>query len=106
VAGKSTLSTRLASGVFTKLTGAGMAEGGALGLAGVASLLPAIVGITAAASAAYIIVKKLYDISPAGQVKIAEKYADSLNKVADAARSSQRELESIQEEYNRLETNV
>jgi hypothetical protein len=33
-------------------------------------------------------IKKLYDASPAGQIKIAEKYAASLSEVADAARAS------------------
>ena len=105
-AGSSALSGKLAAGVFGKLSGVGMATGAAQGIAGVASLLPVIAGITAAAGTAYVAIKKLYDASPAGQVKIAEKYAASISEVADAARASQREIESIQEEYNRLETNV
>ena len=105
-AGGTALSGKLAAGVFGKLTGAGMATGAAQGIAGAASLLPAIAGITAAAGAAYVAIKKLYDASPAGQIKIAEKYADSLSEVANAAKASQREFESVQEEYSRLEANV
>lgn len=105
-AGSSALSGKLAAGVFGKLSGAGMATGAAQGIAGAASLLPVIAGITAAAGTAYITIKKLYDASPAGQIKIAEKYADLLSEVANAAKASQKEFESVQEEYNRLEANV
>ena len=86
------------SGVFS--------TGGAGAAAGIAGIATALTVVTVAAGVAYVAIKKLYDASPAGQIKIAEKYADSLNEVADAARSSQREFESIQEEYNRLEMNV
>ena len=86
------------------LTGVG--ETASFGLAGLTSLITTLGAIAAAAGTAYIAIKKLYDASPAGQIKIAEKYAASLSEVADAARSSQREIESIQEEYNRLEANV
>lgn len=89
-----------------KTLGAGFLKPLASLATSIAPLLPALGAIAAAAGTAYIAIKKLYDASPAGQIKIAEKYAASLSEVADAARSSQREIESIQEEYNRLEANV
>jgi len=56
-------------------------------------LLGVIAGIAAAAGVAYIAIKKLYDASPAGQVKIAEKYAKSLEKVTDSAKKAKAEAE-------------
>ena len=105
-AGGTALSGKLAAGVFGKLTGVGMSAGAAQGAAGLASLLPILGGIAAAAGTAYVAIKRIYDLSPSGQVKIAEKYANSLQIAADAARKTQNEFESVQEEYNRLNQNI
>ena len=70
------IGTKVGSSISTGLGSAlgkiGIGSGAAL--SGAATLATTLGGITAAAGVAYIAIKKLYDASPAGQVKIAEKY--------------------------------
>ena len=44
-------------------------------------------------------VKKLYDLSPTGQVKIAEKYAENIGKIADEAKRTEASLKDAQAKY-------
>lgn len=87
------------SGLVGKGAGllSGIAGGGELGmgLAGVGG----VAGIGLAAAGAYVAVKKLYDLSPAGQLKAAEKYAADLRETADAAKEASRAYEDIQSKY-------
>lgn len=77
----------------------GGSSGAVAGLSGLLTIGAPLAGITAAAALAYKGIKKLYDLSPEGQVKIAEKYAESLHKVADSAKGAADELKSIKDEY-------
>jgi len=72
IASNSGIIGNLGSGIISGLAGTGMTSGTAAGILGLST---AIAGITVAAGVAYVAIKKLYDASPAGQVKIAEKYA-------------------------------
>ena len=69
------------------------------GLAGLGAIAPQLAAITAAAGAAYIAIKKLYDWSPAGQVKNAEKFAKALGEVSDNAKESLSNLKDINTKY-------
>lgn len=86
------------------LTGVG--ETASFGLAGLTSLTTALGAVTVAAGAAYAVIKRLYDLSPAGQVKIAQKYADALQSVADNAKGQLKEYQSVQDEYKKLSEQV
>jgi len=88
--------------ILGKVTGLGPGLGLGLeagALEGVIGLTTAIGGITAVAGAAYIAIKKLYDLSPAGQVKIAEKYTNTIKKVADEAKKTETSLKDAQTKY-------
>ena len=56
-----------------------ISAGGATAAAGVATLGIAIAGVTVAAVGAYGVIKQLYDASPAGQLKQAEKLRDEID---------------------------
>ena len=62
-----------------------MAGGNAAAVSGAAALAATIGTITAAAGVAAIAIKAMYDASPAGQLKMAEKYADSMGDLASSA---------------------
>ena len=72
---------------------------GATGLGGAGSLALALGQIAVAAAAAYAVVKTLYDLTPAGQAKIAAKYADTLNDLADSAKEAESNIKQIQKDY-------
>lgn len=95
------IGTKVGSSISTGLGSAlgkiGIGSGAAL--TGTATLATALGGITAAAGVAYIAVKKLYDASPTGQVKIAEKYADTIRKVSEEANKTQDSLKDAQTKY-------
>ena len=82
------------------------AGGGTLGLTGLTSLVPTLGTVAVAAVAAYAVIKKLYDASPAGQVKIAQKYADTMSEVATEAKNSAKELESVRDRYKELNSAI
>ena len=85
----------------------GAATTGAAGTAaGVAGLATAIGGIALAAGAAAIAIKKMYDASPTGQIKIAEKYAASLSVVRDQTKQTADNMKNIQAEYNSLSSAI
>jgi len=88
--------------VLGKISGLGPGLGLGLeagALEGVVGLTTAIGGIAAAASIAYLAIKKLYDLSPTGQVKIAERYADTIKKVSEEAKKTQNSLKDAQTKY-------
>ena len=95
--GKTATRTAAASATEALIPSAGA---GTLMTVGGASTLAATIGtITAAAGAAYVVLKQLYDLSPAGQVKIAEKYAAAISKVADEAKKTETSLKEAQTKY-------
>ena len=100
IAGLKTLGAGAAGGL--KTLGAGLFKPLASLATTIAPLLPALGAIAAAATVAYIAIKKLYDASPAGQIKIAEKYAAQLHEMTDAAKKEKQQLEAVQQEYSRL----
>lgn len=86
------------------LTGVG--ETASFGLAGLTSLTTALGAVAVAAGVAYVAIKKIYDASPAGQVKIAEKYAESMQQAANTAKQTAADFEKVQQEYNTLDNAV
>ena len=90
-----------ARGTLAKLGMGGTA--GAAGVSGVAALAATIGTVTVAAGLAAVAIKKMYDASPAGQIKLAQKYADSISIMAENAKQQANELQSVQEQYNELE---
>lgn len=97
-------------GGATALKGAGAGLTGTAGLAagaaGIGTIVAALGAVAAAAGVAYIAIKKLYDASPTGQVKIAEKYAESMQQAADTAKQTAVDFEKVQQEYNTLNSAV
>ena len=79
-------------GALAKLFGFGESAAAAQAAAGLAT---AIGGITVAAGAAAIAIKLMYDASPAGQLKIAEKYADSMSDVAANAQKAASKIRDV-----------
>ena len=78
----------------------GTAIGKLVGVAGgVGPLAGYIAAATAAAGLAYIAIKKVYDLTPAGQVKVAEKWAQNLENVSDKLQSQKKALTDIQKNY-------
>lgn len=82
----------------------GLGSGTALG--GAATLATALGGIAAAAGVAYIAIKKIYDASPEGQLKKAEKYAEAISEIAGNARKAASEMRDVQQKTSDYETQI
>lgn len=98
------------NGAAAGIWGAGQSLTGSAGLAagaaGIGTIVAALGAVATAAGVAYIVIKKLYDASPAGQVKIAEKYAESMQQAADTAKQTAADFEKVQQEYSALDNAV
>ena len=80
-------------------TGLGKVLGLEGAASGAATLAMALGSVAAVAGVATIAVKKLYDASPAGQVKIAEKYADNIKRISDETKKTTASLKEAQTKY-------
>lgn len=99
----------LAGGSFasslSKLLGYGTSAGGATAAAGVATLGIAIAGVTVAAVGAYGVIKQLYDASPAGQLKQAEKLRDEIDYTRQSLEATRKTVNETLTTYEeQLET--
>ena len=91
---------KISTGLGSVLGKIGIGSGAALG--GAATLAATLGTIAVVAGVAGLAIKKAYDASPAGQVKIAEKYAAAIDKTAVNAKKTRDELKSLQNRYNEL----
>lgn len=92
------------AGILGKLGFGGAA--GAAGVSGAAALAAALGTVTVAAAAAGVAIKKAYDASPKGQVKIAEKYASAISNAADSARRTAASFREAQERVKSYEDSI
>ena len=96
-------------GTFARSSLAKLGVGGAAGAAGVsgAAALAATIGaITIAATAAAAAIKGIYDASPQGQLKNAQKLADSMKEVSNNAKSTANNFKKTQEQIKEYNTAV
>lgn len=97
--GTSLAGTKFASGL-SSLLGFGGSSAGATAAAGVATLSAALVGVAAAATAAYGVIKMLYDASPQGQIKYAEQIRDEINHTKSSLEATKKTLDETLDSYN------
>ena len=79
------------------MTGAGAAGGIGAGVAGLAVFAAGVAAVGLAAYGAYKGIKALYDATPKGQLKIAEKYAKAIGKVAENSQKAAQEMREVQQ---------
>ena len=84
----------------------GFAGGNAAAISGAAALAATIGTITVAAGAAAIAIKLMYDASPAGQLKIAEKYADAMSNVAVNAQKAASKIRDVADRAKEYESAI
>ena len=97
---KGTKAGGIASSALAKL---GVAGGSAEAVSGAAALAATIGTITVAATAAAVAIKAIYDASPQGQLKNAQKVADAMQDVASHAQDTATNLKKAQssiKDYN------
>lgn len=87
-------------------SGLGAIFNGGTALGGAATLATSLGIATAAAVALGVAIKAAYDASPAGQLKAAQKWADSLKQVESAAQKAAASLKQTAEEYSSITERV
>ena len=92
--------TKLGGAFASGLQGLGAIEGLAAGLTGVTTALGAV---AAAAATVYGLYQAWLKLTPQGQVKTAERYADALNKVATATKKNANEARTAKEKVAELD---
>jgi len=76
-----------------------LATGGAGVAAGLTGLITALGAITVVAGGAYLAIKKLYDLSPSGQLRSAKQYAAQKEKEAETTQKAAESLQNLQSSY-------
>ena len=89
--------TKLGGIASSGLAKLGFGGGNAAAVSGAAALAATIGTITVAATAAAVAIKAVYDASPAGQLKMAEKYADSMGDLASNAQKAASRIRNVAE---------
>ena len=98
--------TKLGGIARSGLAKLGIAGGNAAAVSGAAALAATIGTITAAAAAAGVAIKAMYDASPQGQLKIAQKYADTMSKTAASVQKNASELQKASRQVKEYDTAV
>ena len=93
------LAKQMGLGSLTTVTGGGAAAAAGSAAAGLAGLAATLGVIGAAAAIAIPTVKALYNLTPEGQLKQAEKLADTIGEVADKASQQANEIKGLYDAY-------
>lgn len=101
--GNKFVNTTKLGGSLSKGLGAAIGKigiGGGAALGGAATLAATLGTVAVAAGAAYVAIKLIYDASPAGQLKSAQKLADTMQEVASSASQAAEATKTAQETYS------
>ena len=102
--GKKFYGTKVGSIARGGLAKLGVAGGEAAAVSGTAALAATIGTITVAAGAAAIAIKAMYDATPQGQLKIAQKYADAMSTAANNTQKQASELQKASRSIKEYDT--